>query len=129
MIQTELTTNSQDSMSDITQWLASNQSRLITAVVLLGVGLVLAFLLRVLAVRVVTAFQRAVPGRALRTSFAGVARDRRIAEIMGSVVSWAEWLRRQPFIRFESMTAKPGLTRATLLLDWIGLPLTGLYLR
>lgn len=88
-MQTELTTDIQDSMSDIGHWLANNQSRLITAVVLLGVGLVLAFLLRVLAVRVLTAFERAVPGRALRTSFAGVARERRIAEIVGSVVSWA----------------------------------------
>jgi small-conductance mechanosensitive channel len=88
-METELTTNIQQSMSDIGQWLVAHQSRLIAAVVLLGIGLLLAFLLRMLAVRVVAAFERAAPGRELRTSFAGVARERRISEIVGSVVSWA----------------------------------------
>lgn len=88
-METELTTNVQESMSDIVQWLVANQSRLITAVVLLGIGLLLAFLLRMLAVRIVAAFESAAPGREFRTSFAGVARERRISEIVGSVVSWA----------------------------------------
>lgn len=88
-METELTTNVQQSVLDMGQWLSANQSRLITAVVLLGIGLLLAFLLRILAVRIVGAFERALPGPALRTSFAGVARERRIADIVGSVVSWA----------------------------------------
>jgi small-conductance mechanosensitive channel len=88
-MQTELTTNVQQSVMDMGQWLSANQARLITAVVLLAIGLLLAFLLRMLAVRVVGAFERALPGPALRTSFAGVARERRIADIVGSVVSWA----------------------------------------
>lgn len=88
-METELTTNVQQSVLDVGQWLSANQSRLITAVVLLAIGLLAAFLLRILAVRVVGAFERALPGPALRTSFAGVARERRIADIVGSVVSWA----------------------------------------
>lgn len=88
-MQTELTTNVQQSVMDMGQWLSANQARLVTAVVLLAIGLLLAFLLRMLAVRVVGAFERALPGPALRTSFAGVARERRIADIVGSVVSWA----------------------------------------
>jgi small-conductance mechanosensitive channel len=88
MMQTELTTNAQQSMSDVVQWLAANQGRLVTAVVLLLFGLLLAFLLRTLASRIVEAFERAVPGRPFRTSFAGVARERHIADIVGSVVSW-----------------------------------------
>ena len=88
-MQTELTTNVQESILDIGQWLAANQARLITAVVLLGLGLLLAILLRMLAVGIVAAFERAVPGRPLRTSFAGVARERRVSDIVGSVVSWA----------------------------------------
>lgn len=88
-MQTELTTNVQDSVMGVGQWLSANQARLVTAVVLLAIGLLLAFLLRMLAVRVVGAFERALPGHALRTSFAGVARERRIADIVGSVVSWA----------------------------------------
>lgn len=88
-MQTELTTNVQQSVMDMGQWLSANQARLVTAVVLLAIGLLLAFLLRILAVRVVAAFERALPGPAFRTSFAGVARERRIADIVGSVVSWA----------------------------------------
>jgi hypothetical protein len=88
-MQRELTTNVQDSVMGVGQWLSVNQSRLVTAVVLLAIGLLLAFLLRILAVRVIGAFERALPGHALRTSFAGVARERRIADIVGSVVSWA----------------------------------------
>jgi small-conductance mechanosensitive channel len=88
-METELTNNVQQSVLDMGQWFSANQARLITAVVLLGIGLLAAFLLRILAVRIVGAFERALPGPALRTSFAGVARERRIADIVGSVVSWA----------------------------------------
>ena len=88
-MESNLTTNMQESMSDIGQWLVANQARMTAAVVLLAIGLVAAFLLRMLAVRIVAAFERAAPGRELRTSFAGVARERRISEIVGSVVSWA----------------------------------------
>lgn len=87
-METELTTSAQQSMSEVGQWFVTNQSRLISAVALLAIGLLLAFLLRILAVRLVAAFERAAPGRELRTSFAGVVRERRISEIVGSIVSW-----------------------------------------
>jgi hypothetical protein len=60
-------------MSDIGPWLEANQSNLIAAVVLLGVGALLAIMLRVLAVRVISAIERAVPGRSFRTSLGGRA--------------------------------------------------------
>src|SRR3990170_3963010 len=87
-METEPTTDIDQSMSEIGQWLVANQSRLLSAVALLAIGLLLAFLLRMVAVRIVAAFERAAPGRELRTSFAGVVRERRISEIVGSVVSW-----------------------------------------
>lgn len=88
-MQTELTTNVQGSMSDIGGWFASNQARLVSVLVLIVVGVLLAMLLRALAVRIVRAIERAMPGRAFRTSFAGLARDRRISDIVGGVVFWA----------------------------------------
>lgn len=88
-MQTELTTNVQESMSGIGQWLAANQARLITSAVLIGLGVVLAFVLRMLAVRIVAAVEQAVPGRAFRTTFAGFARERRVADIVGAIVFWA----------------------------------------
>jgi len=87
-MQQELVTEVQQSVSDVGQWLAANQSRIIAAVVLLGVGILLAFVGRMLAVRIVNAIERAVPGRAFRTSFGGIARERRVADIVGGVVFW-----------------------------------------
>ena len=89
MMQTDLTTDVQRSMSDIGQWFTVNQPRLVAAAVLLGLGILLAFLLRLFAVRILGAIERAVPGRALRTSFAGAARERRVSAIIGAVVFWA----------------------------------------
>ena len=88
-MQTELTTNVQSSMSDLGQWFAANQARLVAALVLLVVGALLAVLLRALAVRIVRAIERAIPGRAFRTSFAGLARERQISDIVGTIVFWA----------------------------------------
>ncbi|MGI9042844.1 MAG: mechanosensitive ion channel family protein [Gemmatimonadaceae bacterium] len=87
-MQTELTTNAHRSMSDIGQWFALNQSRLVTALVLLVVGALLAILLRALAVRIVSAVDRAMPGHDFRTSFAGFARERHVSVIVGAVVFW-----------------------------------------
>lgn len=86
--QRELATDVQQSVSDVGQWLAANQARMVAAAVLLGVGVLLAFLGRLLAVRVVNAVERTVPGRAFRTSFGGIARERRVADIVGGVVFW-----------------------------------------
>jgi len=86
--QAGLVTDVQQSVSDVGQWLAVNQSRLVAAAVLLGLGVLLAFVGRMLAVRIVNAVEGAVPGRAFRTSFGGIARERHVADIVGGVVFW-----------------------------------------
>lgn len=88
-MQSEPVTSVQRSMSDIGHWFAVNQPRLIAAAVLLGLGVLLAFVLRMISVRLVTAMERAVPGRAFRTSFGGFARERPVSHIVGTVVFWA----------------------------------------
>lgn len=88
-MQSSLPSDVQQSVADAGGWLAANQARLLTAVVLLALGVVLAVLLRLLTVRLVGALERAVPGRAFRTTIPGTSRERSIAEIAGSVVSWA----------------------------------------
>ena len=88
-MQTDLTTNVQNSVSDVGDWLAANQPRIVTAVALLAIGIVLGMLIRAIVVRIVRAVERAMPGRAFRTSFAGLARERRISDIIGTVVFWA----------------------------------------
>ena len=87
-MQTELATNVQSSMSDVGAWFATNQSRLVTAAVLLAVGLLLAILLRSLAARLVRAIDRAVPSRGFRTSLGGLSRERHVADIVGGLVFW-----------------------------------------
>jgi hypothetical protein len=89
MMQTELATNVESSISDLGSWFAANQSRLVAALVLVAVGVVLAILLRALAVRIVRALEHAIPGRAFRTSFAGLARERPVSDIVGAIVFWA----------------------------------------
>ena len=91
-MQTEITTDVQQSVSDVGAWFAANQSRLLAAVILLALGVVLAFVLRMIVVRIVEAIERATPGRAFRTSFAGVARERRVADILGAIAFWAVML-------------------------------------
>lgn len=76
-------------MSDFGQWFAAHQSNVIAAVVLLVVGILLAFLLRRLAVRAVAAAERAIPGRPLRAPLPGLARQWRVSDIVGAVVFWA----------------------------------------
>jgi hypothetical protein len=88
-MQTELTSNVQSSMSDLGAWFAAHRAGLVTAVVLLGVGLLLAVLLRALAVRLVRALDRAMPSRGFRTSLGGLARERHVADIIGGIVFWA----------------------------------------
>ncbi len=87
-LQSELANDVQQSVTDVGQWLAANQPRIVAAAVLLALGVLLAFLGRLLAVRTVSAIERAVPGRAFRTSFGGIARERRVADIVGGVVFW-----------------------------------------
>lgn len=89
IIQTEVAGDVQQSMSDMQVWFTTNQSSLIAAAALLAAGLVLAILLRLIAVRVISTIERTVPGRAFSTTFAGIARERRIADIVGGVAFWA----------------------------------------
>jgi small-conductance mechanosensitive channel len=86
-MQTDLTTDVQRSVSSVGQWLAANESRLATAAILIVLGVALAYLLRVLAVRLVNAIEHAIPGRAFGSD-AGIARERRIANMLGALVFW-----------------------------------------
>ena len=88
-MQDEVTNNVQQSISGLGQWFAVNQVRLLTVVVLLVVGVLLALVLRALTVRIVRTIERAIPGFGFRTSFAGLARERRVSDIIGAVVFWA----------------------------------------
>mgnify|MGYP006190997731 CR=1 FL=1 len=53
------------------------------------IGILLAFLLRAIVVRIVRTIERVIPGFSYRTSFAGLAKERRISDIVGAVVFWA----------------------------------------
>ena len=88
-MQNELATNVQRSVQDFGEWFTANQSRLLTAVVLAGIGILLAFLLRAIVVRIVRTIERVIPGFSYRTSFAGLAKERRLSDIIGAVVFWA----------------------------------------
>ncbi len=76
------------SVTDLGRWFAANQSRLVVSLALVALGIVLALLLRALAVRIVHALERAIPGVYVRTSFGGLARERRVADVVGAVVLW-----------------------------------------
>jgi hypothetical protein len=88
-MQTELASNVQSSMSDVGTWFATNQSRLVTGIILLVVGLLLAALLRAITARLVRALDRAIPSRGFRTSLGGMARERHVSDILGAIVFWA----------------------------------------
>ena len=88
-METQLATDVGGAMSAVGQWFAAHQARLVAALVLLVVGVVLAMLLRAIAVRIGRAIERALPGRDFRTSFGGLARERPVSEIVGGVVFWA----------------------------------------
>lgn len=75
-------------MANIGPWLAANQTSLITAAILLAAGVLLAFLLRALTVRIISAVERAVPGRSFHTSFLGITQERAASHFVGQVVFW-----------------------------------------
>lgn len=86
-MQAEPASNVQQSVTSLGEWLAANDSRLITAAVLIALGVALAYLLRMLVVRLVAAIERALPGRAFQSD-ADAARERRIAHVLGALVFW-----------------------------------------
>ena len=77
-----------ESLTELTRWTVAQQPRLFSAAALLVVGVGLALLLRLLAVRLVRALERIVPGRALRGGPPRLTIDRRIADIIGLIVFW-----------------------------------------
>lgn len=91
-MQSDLTTPAVRSVTDLGEWFAAHQSRLLAFAALVAVGIVLALLLRALAVRIVHALERAIPGFAFRTSFGGLVRERRVADVVGGVVLWVVML-------------------------------------
>ncbi len=87
-MQSDVNAPNLQSAADVGAWFAANQSRLLTFFTLAALGIVLALLLRALALRLVHAIERAIPGFAFRTTFGGLMRERRIADLVGAVVFW-----------------------------------------
>ena len=87
-MQTELPPDVQRSVWDVGRWFVENQGRLVTAALLLAVGIALAFLLRAVVVRIMAAIERAIPGRAFRISLGGLGGDRGASSIVAGVVFW-----------------------------------------
>jgi hypothetical protein len=88
-MQTDLATNVETSLAGLGEWFAANQARLVTALILVVIGVLLAMLLRALTVRLMRALERAAPGRDFRTPFAGLTREGHASTIVGAVVFWA----------------------------------------
>ncbi|MBK6489444.1 MAG: mechanosensitive ion channel [Gemmatimonadetes bacterium] len=88
-MQSDAIPTSLQSVSEVGAWFANHRSQLVAVVALLVAGVVLALLLRALAVRIVRALERAIPGVAFRTSLGGLSRERRVADVVGTVVLWA----------------------------------------
>jgi len=84
----QLMSGVRESLTELTRWTVAQQPRLFSAAALLVVGVGLALLLRLLAVRLVRALERIVPGRALRGGPPRLTIDRRIADIIGLIVFW-----------------------------------------
>ena len=87
-MQTDVMPSSLQSVSDVGVWFAAHRAQLIAFLALLAAGVVLALLLRALAVRIVRALERAIPGIAFRTTLGGLSRERRVADVVGTVVLW-----------------------------------------
>lgn len=89
MPQTEITTPVRSALTDFGDWFVAHRAQLIAAVALLALGWLLALLFRMLAVRLVRAIERLVPGRALRGGLPRLTPERHISDIIGLIVFWA----------------------------------------
>lgn len=78
-----------EAFSDLVLWVRSQQSRLVSALVLLLFGWVLALLLRLLASRLVHALGKIVPTRVLRRGLPHPTLERQVSDVVGLVVFWA----------------------------------------
>lgn len=78
-----------DSFAELTAWLRVQQPRLLGALALLAFGWLLAFVMRLLASRLVHALGKMVPGRMLRRGLPQITIERQVSDIIGLVVFWA----------------------------------------
>jgi small-conductance mechanosensitive channel len=78
-----------DSFAELTAWLRVQQPRLLGALALLAFGWLLAFVMRLLASRLVHAVGKMVPGRMLRRGLPQITIERQVSDIIGLVVFWA----------------------------------------
>ena len=78
-----------DSLAELTAWLRVQQPRLLGALALLAFGWLLAFVMRLLASRLVHALGKMVPGRMLRRGLPQITIERQVSDIIGLVVFWA----------------------------------------
>jgi len=84
----QLMSGVRESLTELTRWTVAQQPRLFSAAALLVAGVGLALLFRLLAVRLIRALERVVPGRALRGGLPRLTIDRRISDIIGLIVFW-----------------------------------------
>lgn len=84
----QLMSGVRESLTELTRWTIAQQPRLFSAAALLVAGVGLALLFRLLAVRLMRALERVVPGRALRGGPPRLTIDRRISDIVGLIVFW-----------------------------------------
>lgn len=78
-----------EAFSDLVLWVRSQQPRLVSALVLLFFGWVLALLLRLIASRLVHALGKIVPTRVLRRGLPHPTLERQVSDVVGLVVFWA----------------------------------------
>ena len=84
----QLMSGVRESLTELTRWTIAQQPRLFSAAALLVAGVGLALLFRLLAVRLMRALERVVPGRGLRGGPPRLTIDRRISDIVGLIVFW-----------------------------------------
>lgn len=89
MQQAEVTTPVRNSATELGEWFVAHRSRLVVALVLLALGWLLAVLLRALAVRLVRAIERVMPGRAARSGLPRLTAERHVSDVVGLIVFWA----------------------------------------
>jgi small-conductance mechanosensitive channel len=89
MQQSEPTSLLRGSLADVGQWFVAHRSSILAALALLVVGWLLALLLRALAVRIIRAVERIVPGHAVRGGLPRLTPERHVADIVGFMVFWA----------------------------------------
>jgi small-conductance mechanosensitive channel len=83
----QLMSGVRESLTELTRWMVAQQPRVFSAAALLVAGVGLALLFRLLAVRLIRALERIVPGRE-RGGLPRLTIERRISDIIGLIVFW-----------------------------------------